>query len=227
MKISRYGTHARATAALVTGLIALPVASAPGHDGPTRAPKAPGLAISISDGRVAARPGQVLTYTAILRNTGTASVPRLAVTDTLPAGLKVTWAGGNGVVKAGEVTWSTALPAAATREFRLTAQVTKTPAQMLRLAAVACVTLSGARQPAVCAAHLDRLPVALAAPARRAGLAGPVLLAATAVAVVAGCLLALMLIRRTRRWARPAFHAAAKKPAGEPAKAAPPNASPQ
>jgi uncharacterized repeat protein (TIGR01451 family) len=226
VNISRYGAQARATAALVTGLIALPVVATPGHDGPTRAPKSPGLAISISDGTVSARPGQVLTYTASLRNTGTVSISRLTVTGTLSAGLKVTWASDDGVVKAGQVTWSTALPAAATRKFRLTAKVTRTPAQMLRLAAVACVTLSGARQPAVCAAHLDRLPVAQARPARRSGVAGPVLLAATALAVAASCLLALLLIRRTRLWARPAFHAAAKKSAaGEAAPGAGPNAA--
>jgi len=57
-----------------------------------------------------------------------------------------------------------------TRTFLVTARVTRPPAQMLRLAAIACVALAGARQPIVCAAHLDKLPAATAGkagPARR------------------------------------------------------------
>jgi uncharacterized repeat protein (TIGR01451 family) len=207
VNISRYGTHARATAAVVTGLIALPVVTAPGHDGPTRAPKAPGLAISISDGQASTRPGQVLTYTASLRNTGTMSISRLEVTDTLSAGLKVTWASDNGVVKAGQVTWATALPAAGTRNFQVTARVTKTPAQLLRLAAVACVTLSGGRQPTVCAAHLDRLPAATAGPASRPvhWIAGALAYTAGGLAVlVLGLLTAIAARRRGRLRRRPA-----------------------
>jgi uncharacterized repeat protein (TIGR01451 family) len=207
VNISRYGTHARATAALVTGLIALPVVTAPGHDGPTRAPKVPELAISVSDGQASARPGQVLTYTASLRNTGTAGISKLEVTETLSAGLKVTSASDNGVVKAGQVTWSTALPAAGTRKFLVTARVTKTPAQILRLAAVACVTLSGGRQPAVCAAHLDRLPAAAAGPASRPAHWVPGVPAYTAggLAVLAlGLLTAIAARRRGRLRRRPA-----------------------
>jgi uncharacterized repeat protein (TIGR01451 family) len=207
VNISPHGAHARATAAFVTGLIALPVVTGPGHDGPTRAPKVPALAISISDGQVRARPGQVLTYTASLRNTGTVSIPRLEVTAMLSAGLKVTSASDNAVVKAGQVAWSSALPPAGTRNFQVTALVTKPPAQMLRLAAVACVTLPGSSQPTVCAAHLDRLPVIHAAPARQAGIAGILLPAAAALALLAGCLLALLLIRRTRSRPRRPFHA--------------------
>jgi uncharacterized repeat protein (TIGR01451 family) len=207
VNISRYGTHAQATAALVTGLIALPVVTAPGHDGPTRAPRAPELAISISDGQASARPGQALTYTASLRNTGTVSISRLEVTDTLSAGLKVTWASDKGVVKAGQVTWSTALPAAGTRNFRVTARVTKTPAQMLRLAAVACVTLAGGRQPTVCAAHLDRLPAAAAGRASRSAhwVAGaPEYTAAGLVVLALGLLTAIAARRRGRLRRRPA-----------------------
>ncbi|HUN37854.1 MAG TPA: hypothetical protein VMU95_38180 [Trebonia sp.] len=212
MNISRQGPHARVAAAVMTGVIALPVVTGHGHGGATPAPKVPGLAISISDGRQNARPGQVLTYTASLHNTGTAAIPKLEVTEMLSAGLKVTGASDQAAVKSGQVAWSTALPAAGTRQFTVTAEVTKTPAQLLRLAAVACVTLPGHRQPAVCAAHLDRLPaIAIAAaPARRPGLAGSLPLVAAALALLACCLLALLLIWRRRLKHRPSFHAAAK-----------------
>jgi len=214
VNIWRTRTQSRASAALVAGLIALPVATTPGHDGPARPAKAPALAISITDGQASARPGQLLTYTASLRNTGTAGIPKLEVTEMLPVGLKITGASDNAAVKATQVAWSTALPAAGIRTFRVTARVTKTPAQLLRLAAVACVTLAGSRQPVVCAAHLDRLPAISAAPARRSGAPGFLMpaagLAAAALALLAGCLLALLLIRRTRLRRRAPFHAAAK-----------------
>jgi uncharacterized repeat protein (TIGR01451 family) len=207
VNISRHGAHARATAALVTGLIALPVVTAPGHDGPTRAPKVPGLAISISDGLLRVRPGQVLTYTASLRNTGTVSISKLEVTEMLSAGLEIISASGNGVVKARQVTWSAALPAAGTRKFLVAARVTKTPAQMLRLAAVACVTLAGGRRPAVCAAHLDRLPAAAAGPASRSAhrVAGVLAYTAGGLAVLGlGLLTAIAARRRGRLRRRPA-----------------------
>jgi len=211
VNISRRGRHAQASVALVTGLIALPVVTTPGHDGPARSAKVPGLAISISDGQVSARPGQMLTYTASLRNTGTASIPRLTVTEMLPAGLKITAASDNAAVQAAQVAWSSALPAGGTRTFRVTARVTKPPAQLLRLAAVACVTLPGSQQPVVCAAHLDRLPAIDAAPAaRRPGLAESLLLAAAALALLACCAAALLFVWRARLKRRRPFHAATK-----------------
>jgi uncharacterized repeat protein (TIGR01451 family) len=209
VNISRYDAHARASAALAVGLIALPAAMATGHPATPRAARAPELTISISDGRVAVRPGQMLTYRASLRNTGTATAGRLEVTQTLSAGLEVTGASDHGVAKAGRVAWTTALPAGATRTFLVTARVTRPPAQMLRLAAIACVALPGARQPIVCAADLDKLPAAkagtavTAGPARRRSGMGAAPYAAAALVLLAGFLVTVLFGYRTRLRRRP------------------------
>jgi hypothetical protein len=55
------------------------------------------------------------------------------------------------------------------RTFVSVTRVTRTPATLLRLAAVACVTLPGSSRPIVCAAHLDRLPAAAVASTSRSG----------------------------------------------------------
>jgi uncharacterized repeat protein (TIGR01451 family) len=208
--MSRQGAHAWVAPALVAGVIAFPVVAAHGHDRPAAAPRVPSLAISIGDGQVAARPGQVLTYTASLRNTGSTGIAALKVTQVMSAGLQVTAASSGGVRQAAQVSWSSALPAGGTRTFRVTARVTKVPAQLLRLAAVACVTLPDGRQPVVCAAHLDRLPAVHVPSARRPSMNGSLFLAATAIVLLAGCLLAVLLARRRR----PAFPEAAKLHAG-------------
>ena len=74
--------------------------------------------------------------------------------------------------------------------------------------AVACVALSGGRQPDVCAAHLDRLPAAAAAgPASRPGhwVAGMLPYTAGGLAVLAlGLLTAIAARRRGRLRRRPA-----------------------
>ena len=215
MDISRHAAQARVSAALAVGLIALPGAMAS---------RAPELTISISDGRVAARPGDTLTYRVSLRNTGTAAAGRLQVTQTLSAGLEVTEASENGLVKDGRVTWLTALPAGATRTFLVSARVTRPPAQTLRLAAVACVAPPGAAQPTVCAAHLDALPAAArAAQAAKTGATGParrpgpgiVPYAAAALILLAGCLFAVLFTRRSRLRRKPASLAAANANSGE------------
>jgi len=218
--MSRHGPQAQTATALLTGLLMLPVALIPGHDGPARASGTPGLAISVADGQLSVRPGQVLTYTARLRDTGTAAIAGLQVTQTLSAGLKVIGASDNGVRKARLVAWSTALPAGGTRTFQVTARVTKAPAQMTRVAAVACATLPGSGQPVVCAAHLDRLPGAPPVSAPASGRAGSLVSAATALALLAGCLLAILLVRR----ARPAFRLTAMH---KPATAGPAPDAPQ
>jgi uncharacterized repeat protein (TIGR01451 family) len=216
VNISRYDAQARATAVLAIGLIAFPAAMAAARDAGPRPARAPALAISVSDGQVAARPGQTLRYTAILRNTGTAAAARLVVTQTLSAGLDVTRASGNGVVKAGQVAWSTAVPAQATRTFQVTARVTRPPARMLRLAAVACVALPGGRQPIVCAAHLDRLPAATTAgPARHRSGQGVLPYAVAVLALLAGGLAVAFFSYRARLGRKRPSHAAARHKAAE------------
>ena len=228
MNISRYDAHARASAALAVGLIALPAAMATGRSSsppttpgispaPPRATGTPELTISVGDGRVAVRPGDALTYRVSLRNAGTVSARRLEVSQTLSAGLEVTGASDSGVARAERVTWSTAVPAGGTRTFVVTARVTRPPAQMLRLAATACVSLPGARQPIVCAADLDKLPVA---PAHEAGKAVPgrrqpgtrmLPYAAAGIVALAGCLFAVLFTRRTRLRRRPPALVTAKR----------------
>ena len=212
MKTSQRTTPSQATAVLAVGLIAIPAAMAAGHPAasqpkptPTasaaRASRAPGLTISISDGHVAARAGDKLTYTVSVRNSGAVAVRRLKVTQTLPSGLKLLSAGDHGVAASGAVSWTTSLPVHGQRTFVDVTRVTSTPATLLRLAAVACVTLPGSRSPIVCAAHLDRLPAAAAASTSRsghsAGNAGTY--AAASLAVLALGLLGAVIARRRSR----------------------------
>jgi uncharacterized repeat protein (TIGR01451 family) len=199
MKISQRTTPARSTAALAVGLIAIPATMAASHP-VARSPQTPGLAISVSDGHVAARAGDRLTYTVRVRDNGTRAVPRLKITQTLSAGLAFISASEHGVAADGRVSWSAGLPAGGTRTFQVDTRVTKTPARVLRLAAVACVALPGSSRPVVCAAHLDRLPAA-AASVPRSGRAGPGLLAYAwaGLGVLALGLLAAIVTRRRGR----------------------------
>ncbi len=172
-----------------------------------RPPAGPALTISVSDGRAAADPGEQLTYTVSVRDGGTVGARHLKITQTLSAGLDFLSASPRGTAGGGQIAWSAAIPAGGTRTFRVTARVTRTPAGLLRLAAVACASDEGSSRPIVCAAHLDRLPAATAASASRvAGPAGPGPLpyAAAAVAVLAAVVLAVIARRRIRLRRRPA-----------------------
>jgi uncharacterized repeat protein (TIGR01451 family) len=219
MKTWRRTTPAQATAVMAVGLIATPAvmtASHPSvsHTAPSashttpaaRAPRGPGLAISISDGRVAARPGDKLGYTVTVRDTGTVAASRLTITQTLSTGLEFISASDHGVARNGHVSWSSGLPAGGTRTFLVDAKVTKTPATLQRLAAVVCVTLPGSSRPVVCAAHLDRLP-AVAKPGARSSQSSTRMVnyAATGLAVLAlGLLTAFAARRRGRTRRQPA-----------------------
>jgi uncharacterized repeat protein (TIGR01451 family) len=232
---SRYDAHARATKALAVGLIALPAAMAAGPTGHHAAPHAtvaprlatPELTIGISDGRVAARPGETLRYRVSLRNTGTETAARLEVTQTVSPGLAITGASDNGVVKAAKITWTTAVPAGVTRTFLVTARVTRPPAQTLRLAAVACVTLPGSKLPTVCAAHLDQLPTAKAGPALHRSGMGMAPYAVAAFALFFGCLAVSFFGYRARLRRRLRSRAAARNKAAVPEMSGPaaPNAN--
>ncbi|HEX4094087.1 MAG TPA: hypothetical protein VHZ33_35675 [Trebonia sp.] len=187
MKIWQRSTPARPAAVMAVGLLALPAAMAAGHpvrSHPTaaahaaaatsaasaaRPPRAVGLTVSVSDGHVAARAGDRLTYTIRVGNSGTKAASRVTITQTLSAGLEFVSASPHGADRGGRVSWSARLPVGATRTFLVTALVTRTPATLLRLAAVACVALPGSDRPVVCAAHLDRLPAAAASVPRSTG----------------------------------------------------------
>lgn len=214
MNISQRSVPPRSTAALAVGLMALPAAMAVSH--PTashpaatshtvtavRPPRGLGLSISISDGHVAARAGDRLTYTVRVRNSGTEAARQLTITQTLSAGLQFISASDHGARKSGRVSWSAGLPVGGTRTFSVVTRVTETPATLLRLAAVACVALPGSSSPVVCAAHLDRLPAAAgeAAPASgRPGLGVLTYAAAGFVVLALGLVIAIVARRRSRR----------------------------
>ena len=207
MRISGHAMNTQASAALAVGLIAIPVAAATGHPAASRtartmpSSRTPGLTISVTDGRGAATAGDRLTYTVRVRDTGIAAAPHLKITQTLSPGLEFLSASGHGVATIGQVAWHASLPAGGTRTFRLTALVTRTPAQELRLAAIACVALPGdGGRPIVCAAHLDQLPAAAAQPAARPGSSSGnlPLYAAGGLAVLAAALLTAIAGRRMR-----------------------------
>lgn len=194
------------SAALAAGLIAMPIAVATSHPGASRTgpvappPRIPGLTISVTDGRVAATAGDRLTYTVSVRDTGIAAVPHLEITQTLSSGLEFLWASGNGMATAGHITWHATLSAGGARTFRVVALVTRTPAQVLRLAAIACAALPGGDRPIVCAAHLDQLPAADAESAAASGSSGrkPLAYAAAGLAMLAVGLLTVIAGRRVR-----------------------------
>jgi uncharacterized repeat protein (TIGR01451 family) len=215
MKISQRTTPTQATAALAVGLIAIPAAMAASHPAAShpkpphtasaaRASRTPELTISVSDGRVAAQAGDKLTYTVSVRNSGAVAVRRLKVTQTLSAGLEFLSASDHGLAAGGDVSWTASLPVGAKRTFVDVTRLTRTPPTLLRLAAVACVTLPGSIRPLVCAAHLDRLPAAAAAPASRSGhsIGNVRTYTAAGLAVLALSLLTAVIARRRGRLRR-------------------------
>jgi uncharacterized repeat protein (TIGR01451 family) len=221
MKISQRTTPAQATAVLAVGLIAIPATMAASHPPAThpapshtasagrasRASRAPGLTVSVSDGHVTAQAKDELTYAVSVRNSGAVAVPRFTVSQTLSTGLAFLSASDHGVAKSGLVSWSAGLPVGGERTFQVATRVTKTPATLLRLAAVACVTLPGSSRPLVCASHLDRLPAAAAASASRSGhSAGNVLTytGAGAAVLALGLITAIAARRRGRPRRQPA-----------------------
>jgi uncharacterized repeat protein (TIGR01451 family) len=166
-----------------------------------RQPAVPGLTVSVSDGRTAVQPGDQVTYLVSVRDAGVRSAPHLKITQTLSEGLQFLSASSQGVAANRQVTWDASIPAGGTRTFSVVARVTRTPAPLLRLAAVACVATIRGSRPIVCAAHLDRLPAAAAASASRA--AGPtraalLTYAAGALAVLVAGVLAAIAYRRLR-----------------------------
>jgi uncharacterized repeat protein (TIGR01451 family) len=183
---------------VAAGVLLGPVpAAAAAPAGPTAA--APALRISVTNGRTEARPGDRMRYTIEIRNTGTVGIPALAVSQSVPPGLRVLDADRGGAVRSGQVRWTVALRPGRAERFSTTATVGATPATTLRLATVACATLSGATVPAVCATHSDQLPAAAVGgpPAAPAAPGHRGLIAAGAAAGLAALLgLVLLAVRR-------------------------------
>jgi uncharacterized repeat protein (TIGR01451 family) len=226
VRISWHPRNAQASVVMLAGLAALPIAVLPGHAAPAKpvtaaasagAPQrashvpqtsGPALTIGVSDGRTAVKAGDQLTYVVKVRDAGARSAPHLKITQTLATGLEFLSASPHGTAANGQVAWYAGLPAGGTRTFRVVARVTRPPARVLRLAAVACAAADSSHsRPIVCAAHLDRLPAVAAAQASRAARPSGLVLLAYAVAalvVIAAGVLAVVALRRLRLRRRPA-----------------------
>lgn len=127
------------------------------------------LDVGVDDGRAATKEGDHLTYTVTLRNLGGTTVTGLRITLTVPSELRLRSADHGGRRNGGHVRWSVDLPGGHSAVLTAAGDVRPTPPQLLRLAAVACVTTEGADRPIVCATHSDELP----AGARRAAASRP------------------------------------------------------
>jgi uncharacterized repeat protein (TIGR01451 family) len=168
---------------------------------------APQLSIAVDNGRTSADTGDSLVYTITVRNLGTDDLKGLTVTQSVPTGLEFGTADHGGRTTAGNVGWSLNLKAASEAIFTSTMTVSATPAELLRLATVACASTSADGPPIVCASHSDQLPAgasaeaAAAAPAPSPGLLQLYLMGGIAVVLIAVAVVVVVIRRRTT-WAR-------------------------
>jgi uncharacterized repeat protein (TIGR01451 family) len=186
--------HAIAVTVLTAPLIALasqfstPPAAAAAHPGASatakphaspsatisaKAPAAAGttahklqLSIGVTDSRQRVQSGDMVTYAVEVHNIGKRNAPRLSIVQTLPTGLKFISASRHPARHADQLTWQLNLPAGHTSKFHVVGKVGKTPAQLLRLATIACATTGASARPIVCAAHSDELPAGAVAVAQ-------------------------------------------------------------
>jgi uncharacterized repeat protein (TIGR01451 family) len=225
MSISRARRSAQACAAVAAGLMAIPLAELPAHAAATPATSASGtaapsaahhrplrgpqLSIGLGDGRTIAKVGDRLAYAVSVRNAGASQAPHLAVTLTLPSGVRFISAVRNGAARAGKITWHADIAAGRSESFLATGRVTRTSAGTPRLAAVACAAERGGSKPIVCAADLDQTAATAGTAARTAArAAGPGLgyAAAAGGVVLAGGALAILILGRRSRASRRMRH---------------------
>ena len=158
-------------AALAILLVAVPPASAATTLTATTtttspAPKAvpgPQLSISVDDGHPSAALHAKLAYTVTVINLGTTDAAGLHITQTVPNAAGFGSAAPAATAHAGLVTWTLDLKATKKAVFHTTMTVSSTPSNLLRLATVACASLSPQGAPIVCASDSDQLPAGLAA----------------------------------------------------------------
>ena len=91
-------------------------------------------------------------------NLGTSKVRDLVITQSVPAGATFVSADDRGVHRAGTVTWKLTLKATKKVILHASMTVATTPAELLRLATVACAQISTTGAPLVCASDSDQLP---------------------------------------------------------------------
>ena len=150
---------------------AQPTVIVPGSTIANGAPPAPQLSIAVDNGHTSAAVGDAFTYTITVANLGTTDIPGLVVTQTMPTGLTFGSADSGGTAESDSVTWNVDLKATDTSTFHTTMSVVPTPADLLRLATVACASLSPGGSPIVCASHSDQLPAGAAAESSQAAAA--------------------------------------------------------
>jgi uncharacterized repeat protein (TIGR01451 family) len=124
---------------------------------------APQLSIAISDGAEEAAAGDELRYTIDVENLGTTDAFDLTITQTVPEGLTFSSADNGGGLEASAVRWGIQLKAGESTTLVTTMTVGETPAELLRLATVACALPTPTDPPIVCASDSDILPAGIAA----------------------------------------------------------------
>ncbi|MBT2226561.1 DUF11 domain-containing protein [Nonomuraea sp. NEAU-A123] len=147
-------------AAVVVSLAVMPLGMPTAHaraPHPAEPKRSLALHIGIDNGHESVQRGDRLTYTIKISNTGATKTPALLLTQTLTPGLKLVSSTPQGKVSADRIAWSRALPAGKTDQFSVTLQVERLPAQLQRLAAVACASAKAGKRPIVCATDSDRL----------------------------------------------------------------------
>jgi len=128
---------------------------------------APRLSISVDNGRTTTTAGDVLEYSITIRNLDSTDVEGLAVTQTVPDGLRFESADAEGVLGDRSINWSATLPAGGEAVHHSKMTVLDTSADLLRLATVACAHTTTQDAPIVCASHSDQLPAGAAAEAAK------------------------------------------------------------
>ncbi|GII62342.1 hypothetical protein Skr01_24270 [Sphaerisporangium krabiense] len=189
---------------LAAALAAVPVAAAvvPAHASvPHPAEPAYALRIGIDNGQTSVRPGDRLTYTIQVSNTGAKDSPDLVLKQVVPPGLKVLSSTPEGKISRDVIAWRRAVPAGRTDRLSVAVEVGSFPAQLRRLAAVVCASVKHEKRPIVCATDLDRLPSA-APPSERASVGAGLWWALGAVLAVLVAFLGPRARRALRR-ARP------------------------
>jgi uncharacterized repeat protein (TIGR01451 family) len=149
-------------AVVSAGLLPVGLSTAAAAPQPSAGPQ---LSIAVDNGLTAVAKGDALDYTVTIHNLGTKKVVGLRVTQTMPAGMSFRSADSRGTAKAGTVGWRVDVKAGGQISLHSKAVVTKTPDSLLRLATVACASVTAKGAPIVCASHSDVLPAGAAAAA--------------------------------------------------------------
>ena len=123
---------------------------------------APQLSIAVDDGQAEARSGTTLRYAVTVTNLGAKPVRNLQVSQTAPSGTTLASVDSDGTKATAR--WSLDVPAGKTVTVKTSVEVgANLPADLLRLAAVACASTGPKAPPTVCASDSDQLPAGAAA----------------------------------------------------------------